>query len=126
MDLDLKKVSAWRWLIALPFMVWGFWYPPYEWGIGLNFDPKELLVGAYGLMGCPTALVSLAVLFLNYPAGNRPLFYALTTYAVIIGLAMVALKYLPDIPFFTMGIIALGMIVITRLRENKGRKQEPA
>jgi hypothetical protein len=126
LDLDLSKAGIWRWLIALPFIVWGFWYPPYEWGVGLNFDPKELLFGAYGLMGCPTTLVPLALMFLNYPAGNHPLFHALTAYATIIGLAMVALKYVPDIPFFIMGIIALMLIVFTRLKKNRQRKQDTA
>ena len=116
-DLNLTKARLWRWLIALPFIVWGFWYPPYEWGVGLNFDPKEFLFGAYGLMGCPTTLVPLALMFLNYPSGNRPLFHALTAYAAIIGLAMVALKYVPDIPFFMMGLIALTLIVITKVKE---------
>ena len=124
MDLNLIKTSVWRWLIALPFIVWGFWYPRYEWGVGLIFDPKDLLFGAYGLMGCPTTQVPLALMFLNYPSGNHPLFYALTAYATIIGLAMVSLKYIPDIPFFIMGMIALIQIVITKIKENKQRKQE--
>ena len=119
LDLDLTKASLWRWLIALPFIVWGFWYPPYEWGVGLIFDPKEFLFGAYGLMGCPTTLVPLALMFLNYPSGNRLLFHALTAYAAIIGLAMVALKYVPDIPFFVMGLIALLLIIFTRLKETR-------
>ncbi|MBN2090072.1 hypothetical protein JW964_10670 [candidate division KSB1 bacterium] len=116
-DLDLSQVRFWRWVIALPFMLWGFWYPPYEWGVRLIFDPKELLFGAYGLMGCPTTLVPLALLFLKYPAGNRPLFYALTTYAVIVGFAMVMLKYVPDIPFFAMGLISLGMILLVKIKK---------
>jgi hypothetical protein len=116
LDLDLSSVRLWRWAIAIPCMAWGFWYPPYEWGVRLIFDPKELLFGAYGLMGCPTTLVPLALLFLKYPAGNRPLFYALTAYASIIGLAMVALKYVPDIPFFFMGLASLILIIVTKLR----------
>jgi hypothetical protein len=121
-DLDLSQVNFWRWVIALPFMFWGFWYPPYEWGVRLIFDLKELLFGAYGLMGCPSTLVPLALLFLKYPSGNRPLFYALTAYAVIVGFAMVMLKYVPDIPFFAMGLLALGTIVFSRVTENKHTK----
>ena len=117
LDLDLSKVSIWRWVIALPFILWGFWYPPYEWGVRLIFDPKELLFGAYGLMGCPTTLVPLALLFLKYPAGNRSLFHALTAYAVIVGFAMVMLMYIPDIPFFAMGLLSLGLILFTKSRE---------
>ena len=92
------------------------------WGEGLLFDPREFLFGAYGLMGCPTTLVLLAFLFLRYPAGNRPLFHALTAYAVIVGLAMVALKYVPDIPFFLMGLIALGLILYNKF--NRGNKED--
>lgn len=123
LDLNVKKASPWRWLIALPFLIWGFWYPPYEWGVGLSFDPRELLFGAYGLMGCPTTLVPLALMFLTYPSGNRDLFHALTAYAAIIGLAMVALKYVPDIPFFIMGLIAITSIVITKLKENRQTRE---
>lgn len=122
-DLDLSKVNAWRWIVALPFILWGFWYPPYEWGVRLIFDPKDLLFGAYGLMGCPTTLVPLALLFLKYPDGNHPLFYALTAYAVIIGFAMVMLMYIPDIPFFAMGLLSLGIIFFSKLENN--RRKEP-
>jgi hypothetical protein len=36
-DLDLSRVSFWRWVVALPFILWGFWYPPYEWGVRYSF-----------------------------------------------------------------------------------------
>ena len=121
LDLDMTWVDRWRLLVAAPVLLWGFWYPPYDWGVGLIFDPKELLFGAYGLMGCPTTMVPLSLLFLKYPLGNRPLFYALTAYAVFIGAAMVALQYLPDMPFFFIGIASLGLIIITKFkREDKG------
>lgn len=114
LDLDLTGVSAWRWWIAIPILIWGFWYPPYEWGVRLVFDPRELLVGAYGLMGCPTTMVPLAILFLKYPAGNRPLFYALTAYAAMIGFVMtVLMRYVPDIPFFFIGLVSLALIFIS-------------
>jgi hypothetical protein len=111
-------------VIAIPIIVWGFWYPPYEWGVRLIFDPKELLFGAYGLMGCPTTMVLLALLFLKYPAGNRPLFYTLTAYATINGLGMVGLMYIPDIPFFFIGLASLALILVTKLSGT--RQKEPS
>jgi hypothetical protein len=116
LDLNLKDVKKWRLLVSLPFFVWGFWYPPYEWGVRLIFDPKEMLFGAYGLMGCPTTLVLLTVLFLRYPSGNRLLFNALTAYAVVVGAAMVALRYVPDIPFFAFGMVCLASIIVRQVR----------
>lgn len=111
LDLDFTRFEKWRLLVAIPFLIWGFWYPPYDWGVRLIFDPKELLFGAYGLMGCPTTMAPLSILFLKYPAGNRPLFHVLTVYAVCIGAAMVALRYVPDIPFFMIGLASLGLIL---------------
>jgi hypothetical protein len=119
LDLNFTRFDKWRLLVAVPFLIWGFWYPPYEWGVRLIFDPRELLFGAYGLMGCPTTMVPLSILFLKYPAGNRPLFYILTAYAVCIGAAMVALQYVPDIPFFLLGLASLGLIIIAKLKEQK-------
>jgi hypothetical protein len=124
LDIDFTRFEKWRLLIVAPILLWGFWYPPYEWGVGLDFNPRELLFGTYGLMGCPTTMVPLSILFLKYPAGNRPLFYILTTYAVCIGAAMVALQYIPDIPFFFIGLASLGLIIITKLKEReKGIEQ---
>jgi hypothetical protein len=114
LDLDFKVIEKWRLFVAVPMLVWGLWYPPYIFGVRLVFDPTELLFGAYGLMGCPTTMVALSVLFLKYPAGNRKLFHLLTGYAVIVGAAMVALLYVPDIPFFVLGIASLALIVRTR------------
>jgi hypothetical protein len=48
----------------------------------------------------------LAIPFLKYPKGNKTLYHLLTTSAVCIGAAIVALKYVPDIPFFIMGLAA--------------------
>jgi len=99
-------------------LVWGLWYPPYIFGVRLVFDPAELLFGAYGLMGCPVTMVALSLLFLKYPAGNRTLFNLLTTYA-----AMVALLYVPDIPFFFLGLASVALIakttVLVRLRRHR-------
>ncbi|MCW4000398.1 MAG: hypothetical protein NWE93_09175 [Candidatus Bathyarchaeota archaeon] len=123
LDLDFSSFEKWRLLIVVPFFIWGFWYPPYTWGVGLNFDPKELLFGAYGLMGCPTTMIPLALLFLKYPKTNRPLFYALTVYALFIGAAMVALQYVPDIPFFFIGVASLGLIIGAKIKgKSKLRK----
>jgi len=116
LDLDFTQFDPWRLLIVVPILIWGFWYPPYKWGVGLNFSPKELLFGAYGLMGCPTTMVALSLLFLKYPAGNQPLFYVLTAYAVCVGAAMVALRYVPDIPFFLIGLASLGLTIIAKVR----------
>lgn len=113
LDLDFRNIEKWRLLVAAPMLVWGFWYPPYVFGVRLVFDPAELLFGAYGLMGCPTTMVALSLLFLKYPAGNRPLFHVLTAYAVMVGAAMVALLYVPDIPFFFLGLASLALIVKT-------------
>jgi hypothetical protein len=119
LDLDFKNIEKWRLFIAVPALLWGFWYPPYEWGVRLIFAPAELLFGAYGLMGCPTTMLALSLLFLKCPAGNRQLFYVMTMYGVFVGAAMVALLYVPDIPFFFLGVASLGLILSTRL---KGRR----
>jgi hypothetical protein len=37
-------------------LVCGFWYPPHIFGVRLVWDPTELLLGAYRLMGCPTTM----------------------------------------------------------------------
>ncbi len=63
-------------------------------------------------------------MFLKYPAGNHGLFYALTAYAVCIGAAMVALQYLPDIPFFFLGLASLGLVIQTALKQAGEAKQE--
>lgn len=117
LDLDFRGFGKWRLLVVVPFFVWGFWYPPYIWGVGLNFDPVELLFGAYGLMGCPTTMIPLSLLFLKYPKTNKPLYYALIMYALLIGAAMIALQYVPDIPFFFLGLASLGLVVGTKHRQ---------
>lgn len=113
LDLDFRGIEKWRLFVAVPMLVWGLWYPPYIFGVRLVFDPAELLFGAYGLMGCPTTMVALSLLFLTYPAGNRQLFHLLTAYAVFVGAAMAALRYVPDIPFFLLGLASLALITGT-------------
>lgn len=120
LDLDFSSFDKRRLLVAVPIMLWGFWYPPYDWGVGLVFDASELLFGAYGLMACPTIMLVLALLFLKYPAGNRPLYFMLTTYAVCVGAAMVGLKYVPDIPFFFIGLASLVLIIWQKFRSRAG------
>jgi hypothetical protein len=122
LDLDLRNIERWRLLVAVPMFLWGFWYPPYIFGERLVFDPAELLFGAYGLMGCPTTMVVLSLLFLTYPSGNRRLFHLLTAYAVLVGAAMIALRYVPDIPFFVLGIASVALIVWSRLPHRRGRE----
>jgi hypothetical protein len=119
LDLDFSRFEKWRLLVVVPFFVWGFWYPPYTWGVGLNFDPKELLFGAYGLMGCPTTMIPLCLLFLKYPKTNKPLYYSLAVYALLIGAAMIALQYVPDIPFFFLGVAALALAIRIKLRQKR-------
>jgi hypothetical protein len=48
--------------------------------------------------------------------------HTLTAYAVIIGFAMTALMYIPDIPFFLMGLASLTLILFTKLR-GMGQKE---
>jgi hypothetical protein len=117
LDLDFRGIQKWRLLVSVPMLVWGFWYPPYIFGVRLVLDPSELLFGAYGLMGCPTTMVALSLLFLKYPAGNLRLFHLLTGYAVIVGAAMVALLYVPDIPFFVLGLASLTLIISTMRKD---------
>jgi hypothetical protein len=54
--------------------------------------------------GRATTMFVLALLFLKQPKGNKTFNNLLTTYAVFIGAAMVALKYVPDSPFFIVGL----------------------
>jgi hypothetical protein len=100
----------------------GVWYPPHIFGVRLVWDPAELLFGAYGLMGCPTTMVALSLLFLKYPAGNRRLFHLLTAYAVFVGAAMVALLYVPDVPSFILGLASLALIVSARRKDRRAAK----
>jgi hypothetical protein len=58
---------------------------------------------------------------LGRPAGNPCLFNLLTAYAVFDGAAMVALTYLPDIPFFVLGLASLALIVATKLKDRSAR-----
>ena len=60
-------------------------------------------------------MVALSLKFLKQPVGNRTLFNLLTTYAMLVGAATVALLYMPDIPFF-LGLASLALIIRVRLK----------
>lgn len=85
----------------------------------MNFDSSELLFGAYDLIGYPTTMIQLSLLFLKYPKTNKPLYYALIMYALLIGAAMIALQYVPDIPFLFLGVASLGVVISTKLRHRE-------
>lgn len=123
LDLQFTSIKKWRLLVSIPIFIWGFWYPKYEWGAKLTFEPIELLFGAYGLMGCPTAMVLLSILFLTYPSGNRELFHAMTAFSLVIGAAMVSLFFIPDIPLLLIGIASFGLIISIKFKE-RSRKNE--
>ena len=57
-------------------------------------------------------------MFLKHPAGNRTPFNLLTAYAMLVGAAMVALLYMPDIPFF-LGLASLALIIRVRLKSRR-------
>jgi hypothetical protein len=54
-------------------------------------------------------------------AGNRRPLNLLTAYAVFVGAAMVALVYVPDIPFFVLGLASLALIVATKLKDRSAQ-----
>jgi hypothetical protein len=114
-DFDFASIPRHR-LIVLPFIAFGFWYPTYIWNSGFTADAKDLLFSAYGLMPCPTTMLVLAVLAMKYPKVNKPLFYSLTLYSVIVGTAQIAIGYLPDYPLAAIGYYSLAMIVLVRIR----------
>jgi hypothetical protein len=130
LDLDLKGVSWWRWLIAVPVMAWGYWYPYYEYGVRFIYSPSDLLFGAYGLMGCPTTMMALSILFLKYPKGNRSLFHWLTVFTVFTGLGtVVGSRYWPDVPLLIIGPCSLGLILLnafTRARNTGKSATQPS
>jgi hypothetical protein len=110
-DLDLKHCPKWRWVV-LPIIIWGFWYPTYLYEQGFLFKLSDLLFSYYGLMPCPTTMVVLGLMTLNYPRGNRTLFHLMTAYALLIGTATVLTGWLPDIPFILIGLYSLVLILV--------------
>jgi hypothetical protein len=113
-DMNFRGTVYWKWW-ALLIGAWGFWYPAYVWGQGISFQTKDLLFSNYGLMPCPTTMVVLSLMTLNYPRGNRTLFNLLTAYAILIGIGSVASGWLPDIPFILLGFYSLGLITMNRI-----------
>ncbi len=120
-DLDFKDVKGYKFVVLL-IMIWGFWYPTYIYGQGFIFCLKDTLLSNYGLMPCPTTMVILSLMTLNYPKGNRSLFNLFTIYALFIGTAVVASGWLPDIPFIILGIYSLSLILYNKVRGIKGKK----
>jgi hypothetical protein len=114
-DLDYHRVKYWRWPVLL-IAIWGFWYPAYVWGQGFVLQAKDLLFSNYGLMPCPTTMVVLSLLTLNYPRGNRTLFNLLSIFSVVIGIGSVASGWLPDIPFIILGVYGAVLILLNRPR----------
>jgi hypothetical protein len=53
LDLDFSGIEKWRLLVAVPMLAWGFWYPPYIFGVRLVLDPTELLFGRLRSDGLP-------------------------------------------------------------------------
>ena len=113
---DFQQVPKWRWAVAVPMMLWGFYYPNWRFdGSGFDWSLSQFVSGNFGLMGCPVTMLALSILFLVYPRVNRHLFQVLTMYGVMLGGAMVAVGYKTDIPFFAMGIISLLLILVTTI-----------
>lgn len=113
-DLEFTGIRKWGLLVAIPIMVFGFWYPTYVYGVGFSILPKDLLFSFYGLMPCPTTMVVLGLLSLKYPRGNRSLFNALTLFAVWIGTAQILISYVPDYPLALIGYFSLGLIILNK------------
>lgn len=112
-DLEFIGIRKWR-LLVIPVIIFGFWYPTYVYGVGFSILPKDLLFSFYGLMPCPTTMVTLGLLSLKYPRGNTSLFNALTLFAVWIGTAQILIGYVPDYPLALIGYFSLGLIILNK------------
>lgn len=112
-DLDFRRTEKHR-FIVLVILVWGFWYPTYNYGQGFIFEFADILFSYYGLMPCPTTMVVLSLMTLNYPRGNRTLYNLLTAYALFIGTATVLSGWLPDVPFIVLGIYSMCLIIMNK------------
>ena len=115
MELDFSKVKKQRFIVLL-ILIWGFCYPTYIYSQGFAFNPLDLLYSYYGLMPCPTTMVVLSLLTLNYPRGNKTLYNLLTAYAIFIGTPTVATGWIPDVPFVILGIYAFALALVHKLR----------
>lgn len=115
-EFDFSKTKKWKfWVIFL--LLWGFLYPTYIYGKSFVFNITDFLFSLYGLMPCPTTMVILSILSLNYPKTNKKLFKLMTLYALIIGTASVTSGWLPDIPFVALGIYC--WVLILKNKKNK-------
>jgi hypothetical protein len=109
-DWSFDRVKNYRFIVLI-IMIWGFWYPTYEYGQGFVFSVKDIMLSNYGLMPCPTTMVVLSLMTLKFPIGNKPLYNLFTVYALFIGTATVLSGWLPDIPFVMLGIYSLFLIL---------------
>ncbi len=116
-NLDLSLTA--RLFICLPIIAWGFWYPSYIYKEGFSLSLNDLASSYYGLMPCPTTMVVLALLALNYPETNTRLYNLMTAYALCIGTATVASGWLPDIPFIILGLYTFILHMTYRSRRLK-------
>ena len=101
----------------MPIIIFGFWYPTFVWGEGFKLIPGDFLFSFYGLMPCPTTMVLLGILTLNYPNVNKKLYFSLAIFAVIIGTAQTLLPYVPDIPLGILGYYSLIIAIIDKLKK---------
>jgi hypothetical protein len=115
-DLNFKKINIPR-LIILLILIWGFWYPTYIYAEGFVFKIKDVVFSNYGLMPCPTTMVVLSLMTLNYPYTNKNLYNLFTVYALFIGTATVISGWLPDIPFIFLGLYSLSLILLNKLKK---------
>ncbi|HEY8344952.1 MAG TPA: hypothetical protein VIL66_07160 [Bacillota bacterium] len=106
-NLNLSGAKLWRILVVLPIMAFGFFYPTFIWGKGFFFHLRDLLFSFYGIMPCPTTMVILGYMTINYPKVNKGLYNALTLFAVWVGTLQLLLGYVPDYPLALVGYYAL-------------------
>ncbi|MCL6613750.1 MAG: DUF6064 family protein [Firmicutes bacterium] len=114
--------TKWRFLI-IPLVVFGFWYPTYIYGHGFVFLAKDLLFSFFGLMPCPTTIVTLGLLTIQYPDVNKGLFNALTLFALWIGTLQILIGYVPDYPLAIVGYYSLILIIKNHLKERRNKKK---
>ena len=78
---ELNPVKGPNTIIALLFIIIGFWYPEFVKASALNL----FMLSPLGIVPCPTMLVSLGLMTLCYPKVNMPLYIAAIVSAVIYG-----------------------------------------
>ncbi len=122
-DWDFSNVPKGR-LLVIPLIVFGFWYPTYIYGQGFVFSTGDLLFSFFGLMPCPTTIVTLGILTMKYPDVHKGLYNALTLFAVWVGSLQILLGYIPDYPLAVVGYYALGLIISDRRRQRIGTNKQ--